>query len=416
MEDAGIVKLRRELQFKQFQFSTIYEFSSTIYSEFHVEHIMRVFFSTLMGQFGLSRVLYFDSEHKLFEKRGFHISEKERKGFGKKLGKLGSDWFYLKVGELAEEHRALRELLLDKGMYYLVNVSGSPKKKKVLGLGLKFNRTEFTQDNIEFAYFISRFSLVAIDNAFLVNRLIESKRMEYEMKVARDIQLSLLPQSVPGMENFEIGVIYEPIREVGGDYYDILKKRNGHLPILVADVEGKGLSAALLAASSQAIFRALNELYFFSVEKFIARANTMICDFTHGNRFITLFLMLLDDDRREVTYVNAGHATPFLISGNKVEKLEKGGFLTGFIEDSVYEKETRSLLPGDVIVVFTDGVMEVENPAGEEFGEERMIAYIKKNKRLAAQDLATGALKRLKEFSQGKKFRDDCTLVILKAK
>jgi len=284
-------------------------------------------------------------------------------------------------------------------------------------LGAKFNQRELNTENIEYAFFVSKFSRGAIENAVLINRLIESKRMEHELNIARDIQLSLLPQSVPKLKNFDLSVIYEPIYEVGGDYYDILKKRkNNELPILIADVEGKGLSASLLAASSQAILHSLNELYMFEPGKFITKANSLICQFTKGKRFITLFWMLVNDSKQSITYVNAGHVEPLLISKDNVRRLSKGGFLTGFTEEAQYEKETVTMKPGDLLVTFTDGVTEVENKEGEEFGEDKMIEFLQKNSHLPVDELTASLFQAIKDFSQNRKFRDDFTLILLKAK
>ncbi|MCP5050045.1 MAG: SpoIIE family protein phosphatase [bacterium] len=229
---------------------------------------------------------------------------------------------------------------------------------------------------------------------------------------------------MPELENFEVSVIYEPINEVGGDYYDILRERDGQLPVLIADVEGKGLSAALLAASSQAIFRSLNDLYISEPGRFISKANAMIYDFTKGNRFITLFWILLDDKNKSVTYVNAGHVEPLLISANTagtdngdgITPLSKGGFLTGFVEEADYESDTIKLQSGDIILSFTDGVPEVENPGGEEFGLDAMVEFVKRNRHWSASELTAGLCRATKEFSQGTKYRDDFTLFILKVK
>lgn len=408
--------MKRELKLKEIQFNSIYEFSDSIYSSFTVESIMRIYFSTLMGQLGIPRIFFFDSEHKLFQKRGFRTSDAEAKLFYKYIKKIGTQWFSLTVDELAPELQEFKELLWEKKIHYLVNISESENKTIVLGMGAKPNKRDLTTENLEYAFFVSKFSSSAVDNAIFINRLIESKRMEHELKIARDIQLSLLPQSVPVLRNFEIAVIYEPINEVGGDYYDILKERKDELPILIADVEGKGLYAALLAASSQAIFHSLNELYLFEPGKFMAKANALICEFTKGTRFITLFWMLVNDRKRTVTYVNAGHIEPLLIAkNNRVKRLSKGGFLAGFIGTAEYEKETVSLEPGDIIVTFTDGVPEVENKADEEFGVDAIVDFIRENRHLSANELTASLFKTITDFSQQKKFRDDFTLVILKA-
>lgn len=415
MEDEKILNLKKELKLKKFQFNSIYEFSSTLYSSFNIENIFRVFFSTLMGQMGVSRLFFWRSENKLIKKKGFTLSESEIVALNKSLKKIAPEQFYVEIEALPEELFHIKEILSAKKIHYLVNVSEA-RKKIYLGLGLKFNRQKLKQEDIEFSYFIARFALIAIDNAIMINRLIENKRIEHEIKIARDIQQSLLPQKIPLLNNFEIAVVYEPIHEVGGDYYDILKDRNGLLPILIADVEGKGLPAALLAASSQAIIHSLNELYFFEPSKFIAKANSLICDFTKGNRFITLFWMLIDDQKKSVTYVNAGHVEPLLISGDRIERLSSGGFLTGFLETAKYQKATVKMRPGDLVVAFTDGVPEVENPDGQEFGEEAMIDFLLRHRELPAAELATMLSQKTRNFCKGKSFRDDFTLIILKAR
>jgi serine phosphatase RsbU (regulator of sigma subunit) len=417
MEERQISHLTRELKLKQIQFNSIFEFSESIYSSFHVGNIVRIYFSTLMGQLGISRIFFYDSDNRIFEKRGFRASGDDQKILEENIKKLPPQWFYVTVDELSPGLDELKEFLMEKRIRYLVNISESDKKPAILGLGAKFNQKELNTENIEYAFFVSKFSRGAIENALLIDRLIESKRMEHELKIARDIQLSLLPQSIPQLKNFDLSVIYEPTQEVGGDYYDILKVRHQkYLPIIIADVEGKGLSAALLAASSQAIFHTLNELYLFEPCKFMAKANSMICEFTRGKRFITLFWMLVDDNKQSVTCINAGHIEPLLITKNKVTRLSKGGFLTGFVEEAQYELEILQMEPGDLIAAFTDGVLEVENQAGDEFGLDLLIEFLQNHRHLIASEITAAFFKTIKDFSQGKKFRDDFTIIILKAK
>lgn len=416
VEEKKISSLKKELKLKEFQFNSIFEFSESIYSSFQVENVIRIYFSTLMGQLSISRAFIYDSRHKIFKNRGFKPDEDSVNHLTRLLRKLDNDWFSLKTEELGPKAGELADALSHEKIHYLINASESEKDTVILGLGSRFSKKEFTSENIEYAFFVTKFALSAIENAILINRLIETKRVEHEMKIARDIQLSLLPQSVPELKNFEISVIYQPISEVGGDYYDILKERKGELPVLIADVEGKGLSAALLAASSQAILHSLNELYFFEPGKFISKANSMIYEFTKGMRFITLFWMLVGDEERTLTYVNAGHVAPFWISGDTVKRLDKGGFLTGFVDTAEYDKETVNLAPGDIVVAFTDGVSEVENRDGEEFGEEGIVNFIKKNRHLTAEQMTASLFREIVEFSDGKKFRDDFTLILLKVK
>ena len=416
MEEKQLKELVKELKVKKFQFNSIYEFSSSIYSSFNLENIFRIYFSTIMGQMGISRALFLDEKNDLLEKKGFRFHENDKVVLLKQLKKYKTKWDHMRVKDLEESDPELFELLSQKNIAHLIDLSENGTKKTVLGLGLKFNRLHLNQDDLDFSLFLSRFTLIAIENSFMISKMIEKQKMDHEISIAKDIQLSLLPQGIPEFKNFDIAVKYEPINSVGGDYYDILKERDGKTPVLIADVEGKGLSAALLAASSQAVFNTMNELYFSEPEDFISKANSLIYDFTRGNRFITIFWMVIEDKKRSVSYVNAGHIEPILISGKKSYPLSKGGFLTGFTNDASYEKEKLSLKPGDIIAAFTDGVPEIENSDGEEFGVQRMIDYIKKKKDKTASEINEGIYKEMFKFSGNRKPTDDCTLIILKVK
>ena len=156
MEEKKVTSLKRELKLKEFQFNSIYEFSSSIYSSFRIDNIIRIFFSTLMGQMGVSRAFFFDSENKLFKRKGVKISDADINRFRKNVKKLSDDWFYLRIDDMEGELEDLKELLLSKKIHYLVNISNSKNKRIILGLGLRFNREELTVENIEFSFFVSR--------------------------------------------------------------------------------------------------------------------------------------------------------------------------------------------------------------------------------------------------------------------
>ncbi|MEN8223698.1 MAG: SpoIIE family protein phosphatase, partial [Acidobacteriota bacterium] len=291
MEEKQLKELVKELKVKKFQFNSIYEFSSSIYTSFNLENIFRIYFSTIMGQMGITRAFFLDEKNDLLEKRGFRFHKNDKGVILKGLKRYKKKWEHMDVKDLEQKDPALFELLSQKNIAHILDISEKDTKKTILGLGLKFNRLNLKQDDIDFASFLSRFTMIAIENSFMVSKMIEKQKMEHEINIAKEIQLSLLPQDLPKFKNFDIAVKYEPIQGVGGDYYDILKERDGKTPVLIADVEGKGLSAALLAASSQAVFHVMNDLYFSGPEDFISKANSLIYDFTRGNRFITIFWM-----------------------------------------------------------------------------------------------------------------------------
>jgi len=416
MEEKQLKDLVKELKVKNFQFNSIYEFSSSIYSSFNLESIFRIFFSTIMGHMGITRAFFFDEKNKLLEKRGFRFGKNEKQALKDGLKAGEEEWEHIEVRTIEKKNPELFEILAEKNISNLINLAEKGEKIIVLGLGQKFNRLDLKQEDLDFSLFLSRFTLIAIENSFMISKMIEKQKMEHEINIAKEIQLSLLPQELPEFKNFDIAVKYEPIQGVGGDYYDILKEKDGKTPVLIADVEGKGLSAALLAASSQAIFHAVNDLYFSGPEDFLSKANSLIYNFTRGNRFITIFWMIVDDKKRSVSYVNAGHIEPILISGKQATPLSKGGFLTGFTNDASYEKGKLSLKSGDVIAAFTDGVPEIENGEGEEYGVDRMIKFIMKKKDKTAAEINEGIYKQMFKFSGNRKPADDCTLIILKVK
>ena len=416
MADSEIKRLQKELRFKKFQLNSIYELSSAMQSQFDVDHVMRIFFSSLMAPLGVSRTFFFDRAQELFRKRGFALSSEESLLLRKKLHRVLAGSSRMRVEDLPAGADDVKKLLLARRIHYLLNVSENRKRAIVLGLGRKFNLRDLEQEDFEFAYILSRFMLIELDNIRYLAQIFAKKKLEHEMKIARDIQLSLLPQGLPQLKNYELSVIYEPIQEVGGDYYDILKMKKNIQPLVLADVEGKGLSAALLAASCQAILHSMNELYLFQPARFIGKANSFIHEMARGSRFITLFWMLLNDDAPALTFVNAGHNAPYLVTRNGVQKLDTGGLLLGFSDASVYEEKTVPLASGDVVCAYTDGVFEVQNHAGQEFGEEAIADFVQANRRLPAAELGDSLYKRIRSFSQKTRFRDDFTILIVKVR
>jgi len=416
MAESEIKRLQKELKFKKLQLNSIHELSSAMRTQFDVDHVMRLFFSSLMASLGLSRAFFFDRGHELLRKRGFALSAGESLLLRRKLAHAVTGGCRVKVEDLPPALDGLKKLLQARRIFYLLEIAESRRKPAVLGLGRKFNLRELEEEDFEFACILSRFMLIELDNIRYLAQIVAKKKLEHEMKIARSIQLSLLPQGLPRLQHYEVAVIYEPIQEVGGDYYDILKKRKNIQPLVLADVEGKGLAAALLAASCQAVFHSMNELYLYRPAVFIARANSFIHGITRGSRFITLFWMLLNDDVPALTFVNAGHSAPVLVTAAGAQRLDTGGLLLGFGNSSAYKEQTVPLASGDVICAFTDGVFEAQNPAGEEFGEKAIAAFVQANRRLGAAELGDALYRRIKNFSQKTKFRDDFTILIVKVR
>lgn len=274
----------------------------------------------------------------------------------------------------------------------------------------------------------------------------EKQRLDQEMEIAAKVQSRLFPRSVPNSErlDFAPGVCI-PARAVSGDYYDYLDVAPGVLGVVVADVCGKGVSAALMMANLQANLRGQVQAYHDAysmkltlaasaeaqtgdrassahpVQRIIQRVNQQVADSVIDATFITLFYAEFDERNLTLRYTNAGHNPPLLVrlEGGKysvVERLERGGTVLGLFRDFEYEDAEIKLNSGDLLVAFTDGLVEAHNAGNEEFGEERVIQTLLANGYLSAAEIETRLLQSVKAWTSGAEQEDDLTLVIFKVK
>jgi sigma-B regulation protein RsbU (phosphoserine phosphatase) len=242
--------------------------------------------------------------------------------------------------------------------------------------------------------------------------LIHQQEQEREIAEARAIQEKLLPREISQMPGYEIASAWQSARLVGGDYFDILPLDEKMLGICIADVAGKGMPAALLMSNLQAAVRGLSSLA-VAPNLLCSRLNSLIYRNTASDRFITFFYAQLDGANRHLAYVNAGHNAPFVVhSDGSHERLREGGAVLGVFATRNYEMGSAQLSPGDRVILFTDGVTEACNLAGEEFGEARLLRLLEDQRTLSADELQAKILAVVAEFSGGL-WQDDATLLVL---
>jgi len=242
--------------------------------------------------------------------------------------------------------------------------------------------------------------------------LIHQQEQEREIAEARAIQEKLLPREISQMPGYEIASAWQSARLVGGDYFDILPLDEKMLGICIADVAGKGMPAALLMSNLQAAVRGLSSLS-VAPNLLCSRLNSLIYRNTASDRFITFFYAQLDGAKRRLAYVNAGHNAPFVVrSDGSHERLREGGAVLGVFATRNYEMGSAQLSPGDRVILFTDGVTEACNLAGEEFGEARLLRLLEDQRTLSADELQAKILAVVAEFSGGL-WQDDATLLVL---
>jgi sigma-B regulation protein RsbU (phosphoserine phosphatase) len=286
--------------------------------------------------------------------------------------------------------------------------------KGVLVVGSKINKQEFRADELEFLYTLGNQAMISLENARLFEEALEKQRMEEELNIARDIQQGLLPKSCPQPHGFQIHGINVSSRQVGGDYFDCIEFDENHYGICIADVSGKGAPAALLMSNLQASLRALSSTD-CNIGEMTSKINNLIYQNTGLDKFITYFYGILNCSQKTFTYVNAGHNPPYLYHRDgSMRTLEKGGLLLGMMPNMLYEMETVELQPGDVILMFTDGISEAMNPEEEEFEEYRIEAILQKEVHSSAREILQKITNAVKEFVAKAPQSDDITMVGVK--
>ncbi|HEX7174540.1 MAG TPA: SpoIIE family protein phosphatase [Pyrinomonadaceae bacterium] len=289
----------------------------------------------------------------------------------------------------------------------------------------------------------------------LLEERVERERLEREVEIAAEVQAQLFPRSLPALTTAEVTGECRAARGVAGDYYDYVEVEPGLVAFVLGDVSGKGISAALVMSNLQASLRAQVTIISerrrlvglaaatttaasaaaasdggeglgacgvtgadsaCAVENMVSSINQQLCRSTDSNRFATLFLALYDDRARTLRYTNAGHNTPILVRANgRVERLDVGGTIVGVFDFVTYEEAQARLDLDDLLVVFSDGISEAQNAAGEEYGEERIVQLAAANRHLAADDLRHKIFDEVDKWSGDEERGDDQTLVILKA-
>jgi sigma-B regulation protein RsbU (phosphoserine phosphatase) len=274
----------------------------------------------------------------------------------------------------------------------------------------------YNSEDLTFLTILANQIVVAMENAELYRDALEKQRLEEELAVAKQIQTGLLPKTLPALRDFDFATFIEPSRQVGGDFYDFIPIRDGRLAVVIADASGKGVPAALLIARMQAVLQSEARLG-KNVSQIMASVNRFISESTSPDRFATCFYGELDEHQRRFYYCNAGHNYPLLIRRDgKIEPLAKGGLLLGAFLDAAYEAGEVEFLPGDLLVMYTDGLTEAMNTNEVEYGEERLTEHVSRFRHHPVEMICSKIIKSVKQFASGLSDVDDMTLVVIKAK
>jgi serine phosphatase RsbU (regulator of sigma subunit) len=269
------------------------------------------------------------------------------------------------------------------------------------------------------------FSLVSFDEisqALETQRRAAAEKLEYERRVARELQIAkevqarLFPQKRPLVDSLDYAGVCQQARQVGGDYYDFLDLGPKRLGMVIGDVVGKGIAAALLMANLQAILRSQCAIALDRPQDVLRAVNRLFCESTLEGGFATLFFAEYDEATRRLRYVNCGHLCALLLrADDEVERLDATGTVLGLFEKWDCEMGERTIESGDVFALYTDGITESFDANDEEFGEERLLVTLRKHRDLCAHEAINAVVAEVGKFSPSEQ-RDDITMIVAKCR
>src|SRR5215472_9998007 len=268
------------------------------------------------------------------------------------------------------------------------------------------------------------FSLVSYDEVThaveaqrraIAEKLESERRAAQELESAKQVQARLFPQKLPPLQSLEYAGICHQARQVGGDYYDFLELGSERLGLVIGDISGKGIAAALLMANLQANLRSQSALALDQPESLLRSVNQLFCENTTDGAFATLFFAEYNEAARRLRYGNCGHLPALLLRrDDSLERLEATATVLGVFKNWDCTINEANLCPGDTLALYTDGITESFNAAGEEFGEERLVAALRRHRSLSSEQLLAAIVDEVQRFSPHEQ-HDDVTLIIAKS-
>ena len=356
-----------ELSHERYALASLLEFAGTLTPDLGPEGIIRSVLRTAMGKSLIAEAfayLRMGDRYELVALAGFS---------GKELPKLIDQVAFDRlIADLSEPYTAVPLVAAD-GEGFL----------GLLGLGPSINPRLSGESEATYLASLAALTSIALTNAWLFEREKERERLESELRLARDIQRSLLPQKLPQISGAAFAALSQPSEWIGGDYYDVIELGESRVLLAIADVVGKGVTAALTMSNLQAALRALIALLrtgHLSLLKVVKELNRLMCESTSPERFITAAFGVLDVEHRTLEGVVCGHPNPVIISSNGVTLVESTGIPLGIIPTFPYESRLYNLEAGSLLVFYTDGLSEAVDD-GKPLGESGTVKLIAKTGR-----------------------------------
>ncbi len=410
----NLQQVNRRLDRKVQEMNTLFDLGKEFGVMLDPEKLVRLLVFSLLGQVGVQRYM-------VVLRRGSDMVIAASRIDGtppqsELLAELSKQKTAVRVEDLVvRQGPDPRPVLAANGIAAVVPMALQGQNRGMILLGEKISREPYGPADLEFLTSLANLAIISLENARLFIDAIEKQKMEDELKIAREIQKGLLPTVLPAIPRIEMAATNISSKQVGGDYYDVLRVDDHRWVVAIGDVSGKGTPAALLMANLQATIRALVPLR-LGLAELTSRVNDLMCQNTGGTKFVTFFWGIIDVDAMTLTYVNAGHNHPYLLrSDGAVERLEKGGMILGVLPSMMpYEEGVARLDTGDVIVLFTDGVSEAMDAHGVDYGEDRLERLVCAHREKPPAGLLEAISEDIRRHAGRASQSDDITMMILR--
>jgi serine phosphatase RsbU (regulator of sigma subunit) len=293
----------------------------------------------------------------------------------------------------------------------LLGVSGEPLG--VINIDTQNPLAQFKKEDLDIMIAVAGQAALSYESARLIASHVEKLKQDAEMGIARNVQRALLPERMPELEGYEFFAAYEAAQAVGGDYYDVIELPDGRIGLAFGDVAGKGVPASLVMSRLSSAVRNIVE-FVPDVSEAVGRINNHMCAKAVEGRFVTFVLVVLDPARHTMSVVNAGHMSPLVRHADgTVEELDETatGVPLGVVDDFEYQAVQSTLKPGDCVVIYTDGVSEAMNPAGQLYGLDRLRSFVGRSIAPPSQ-IGTAIREDVKQHASGRAQNDDITLMV----
>lgn len=399
-----LTTLRPDVQEDEFRLNSLLEISRAITSNQSVEQITRLFEFIMREQLGFDRFVLFNKEQQF--SCLLRVGTRSRVKDASVVGEL------FRFREITVIESSQNELLSDFDVVIPIFQKNQPLAYLLIGgIEKRHQRLSDTLKSMSFVQTLTSIVVMAIDNKRMAREQLKQERLTKELEVASEMQKLLFPAVLPSNKRMDISARFIPRHIVSGDYYDFIPLDDDRYVICIADVSGKGVSAAMLMANFQATVRAFVQFQWFDMRTMIIELNKTVIRSAKGEKFITFFMATYNANTRELTYVNAGHNQPFITDGKESTLLEKGCVGLGMFDDLPFLEIGMEVLPANTtLVLYTDGVVELENDRKEHFELEQLIKIVHNFNRLSMEDMNNIVFSKLDEWRGNLKLVDDTAI------